>query len=200
MRAIEVARVCVWTADLPAVVPHHDALEADIDELLSHGGRNRAGYGEQTLTRLHQLAGSHWKRFFSEIRRVISDVVATSPAPVDQGTVHLRAWASRLRRDGDYSKRYLRLSALHNHSPAFLSAVYYLRVPPGVREGDGGTFFVNPFPHSLASPQPGMVIPPREGRVVVFPSWLMHGPALLDDPASQLPRLVIAVDAHLLPR
>jgi hypothetical protein len=44
-----------------------------------------------------------------------------------------------------------------------------------------------------------MVIPAVEGRVVVFPSWVVHGPALLDYSHSLSPRIVIAVDAHLIP-
>lgn len=200
VRAIEIARVSVWTADLPELTVYREAFERDIDDLIARGERNEAGYGEQTATKLHELTTPHWKCFFSEIRRVILEVVAVSRAPLDEGTVHLRAWASRLRQDGSYSERYLRLSALHNHSPAFLSAVYYLRIPKNLGGGDAGTFFVNPFPHPLASPRPGIVIPAVEGRVVLFPSWLMHGPAFLDYSDSPSPRVVIAVDAHLVPK
>jgi hypothetical protein len=200
IRAIEVARISVWTADLPGVLAYHNVLESDVDDLLEAGQRNEAGYGEQTTTTLHDLNAPHWKYFFSEIRRVILDVVATSGGSLDEGVVHLRAWASRLRRDGNYSERYLRLSALHNHSPAFLSAVYYLRIPKDLQDGDGGTFFVNPFPHPLASPRPGLVVPAVEGRVILFPSSLLHGPAFLDYRNLRSPRVVIAVDAHLIPK
>lgn len=200
IRAIEIARVSVWTTELVGVVAYHDVLERDIDDLLARGERNEAAYGEQTATKLHELTTPHWKYFFSEVRRVITQVVTASAIPIDEGVVHLRAWASRLRSGGSYDERYLRLSALHNHSPAFLSAVYYLRIPSILSEGDGGTFFVNPFPHPLASSQPGVVIPAVEGRIVLFPSWLMHGPAFLDYSNSLSPRVVIAVDAHLVPK
>ena len=201
LRTVELARICVWTADLPQLHADHDALAADIDALLERGERNRAAYGEQTATILHELEAPHWRRFFAQMRRVVSEIVVAAPGTLDQGTVHLRAWASRLGAEGaEDDMRQLRLRALHNHAPAFLSAVYFLRLPPGLSEGEGGTFFVNPFAHPLASPHPGIVVAPAEGRVVAFPSGLMHGPLLLDPARLARPRTVIAVDAHFIPR
>jgi hypothetical protein len=182
------------------LLPDHDALLADIEDLLARGDRNPAAYGEQTSTRLQELTAPHWRRFFAEMRRIVSCVAETSAGALDEGVVHLRAWASRLRLDGDPSERRLWLGALHNHSPAFLSAVYFLRLPAGTSKGEGGTCFVNPFPHSLVSPHPGVVIAPAEGRVIVFPSWLMHGPLPTARSTPGLPRVVIAVDAHFIPR
>jgi hypothetical protein len=74
-----------------------------------------------------------------------------------------------------------------------------VRIPKELQSGDGGTFFINPFPHPLANPRPGLVVPAVEGRVILFPSSLMHGPAFLDYRNSRSPRVVIAVDAHLIP-
>lgn len=200
IQTVEIARLCVWTAQTLGIHSDHDALEADILGLLGRGVRNPAAYGEQTATVLHELDAPHWKRFFFMVRTVIRGVASSLSGPLDEGMVHLRAWGSRLSRAGDYSERHLRLSALHNHSPAFLSAVYYLRLPKEGSEGDGGTFFVNPFPHSLSSPHPGVVVSPEEGSIVVFPSWVMHGPVLLDYTRVQAPRIVIGIDAHLIPR
>ncbi|HWF07362.1 MAG TPA: putative 2OG-Fe(II) oxygenase [Bryobacteraceae bacterium] len=189
--------MCAWISDLPGVIADAAALEADIEDMLSNGLRNESAYGEQTVTKLHQLRAPHWDRFFGEVRRVIGEVIAASRATLDPATVYLRAWASKLAREGDYSRRRARLSAIHNHSPAFLSAIYYLRVPQEQEKGESGTLFVNPFPQSLASPQPGVVLPGLEGRIVVFPSWVLHAPAELADLKS--PRIVIAVDAHFIP-
>ena len=199
LRAIEILRVNVWTAELSQLRAYHDAFESDINELLASGQRNPEGYGEQTTTTLQNMPGPHWKLFFSEIQKTISQVVEDSGAKLDEGVVHLRAWASTLRKGG-HSERNLRLSALHNHSPAFLSAVYYVRVPEELKDGDGGTFFINPFPHPLSSQRPGVVIPAITGQVIIFPSWLMHGPAFLDFSRAPSPRVVIAVDAHLIPK
>ena len=199
IRAIEVGKVCVWAADLPAVLPFTSHLLADIDSLLRDGKQNKAAYGIQTETMLQTLTSRHWKVFFSEVRRVMTAIIEESPELIAHGRIHLRAWASRLEHIDDENERRLRLQALHNHSPAFLSSVYYLKVPEGLSGGDGGTMFVNPFPHSIASPRPGLVVPSSEGRIVVFPSWLLHGPALLEHRHLQSPRIVIAVDAHLVP-
>ena len=198
LHTIEVAKACVWTADLQGLKRDHEALEQDIEQMLARRYRNAFAYGQQTSTELHELRAPHWKRFFSGVRSVIESVVASSPAMVDQGTVHLRAWASKLGGQGSYSDQHLRLNALHNHWPAFLSSVYYLRIPGDVDSAEAGTFFVNPFPHSLAAPHPGVAIPAVEGRLVVFPSWFMHGPLILRPSHASL-RLVIAVDVHLIP-
>jgi hypothetical protein len=170
LHTIEVAKACVWTADLQGLKRDHEALEQDIEQMLARRYRNAFAYGQQTSTELHELRAPHWKR----------------------------AWASKLGGQGSYSDQHLRLNALHNHWPAFLSSVYYLRIPGDVDSAEAGTFFVNPFPHSLAAPHPGVAIPAVEGRLVVFPSWFMHGPLILRPSHASL-RLVIAVDVHLIP-
>jgi hypothetical protein len=199
IHAIDIARVCVWSADLAELREHRAAFETDIEQMLARGERNLAAYGEQTLTVLHQLTAPHWKLFFSKVRGVILRVVQDSPIKLDEGRVHLRAWASTMSKEGQYCQRQTRLNALHNHSPAFVSAIYYLRIPPDLEEGDGGTLFVNPFPNSLAQPDPGTVVSPAEGRLVVFPSWLVHSPFLLDYSNVSSPRIVIGIDAHFIP-
>jgi Putative 2OG-Fe(II) oxygenase len=199
IHAIDIARVCVWSADLAGLNEHQAAFEADIEDLLARGERNFAAYGEQTRTVLHQLTAPHWKLLFSRVRGVMSSVVQDSAIELDEGRVHLRAWASRMRQQGQYCERQTRLNALHSHWPAFLSAIYYLRIPPDLEEADGGTLFVNPFPNSLAQPDPGTVVSPAEGRLVVFPSWLIHSPFVLDYSNVSSPRIVIGIDAHFIP-
>lgn len=198
LRTVEIARLCVWTADLPQLMDCHDSMVVDVDELLVAGKRNYAGYGEQTATCLQEFTTSHWLKFFGEVRQVVSMICERSEGQLDEGTIHLRAWASKLS-SGKYSERQFRLNALHNHSPAFISAVYYLRLSNGNAEGDGGTFFVNPITHPIASPHPGVVIAPAEGRLIAFPSWIMHGP-LLVDPKPKSPRVIVGIDAHFIPK
>lgn len=172
-------------------------MEADIDRLLSAGARNSRASGEQTTNVLQTLPGDHWSAFYAAIRRTISDIVHQSPGEIDEGVVHLRAWANRLQagEGGD-----LHLAALHNHSPAFLSAVYYVRLPDK-DAGDhvDGTYFVNPFPHSLTNPRPGVLVAGAPGRLVVFPSWVLHGVSLADVHHWRSSRLVVAIDAHVIP-
>lgn len=192
-------RACVWTVDLDPLTVEHDRMEADVEEMLASGRRNEAGYGDQTPAVLHELTSPHWTHFFSEVHHVIERIVAGSPAIVDLGTCYLRAWASKLAGATNYAQDSFRLSAIHNHFPAFLSAVYYVRAPTTGREQVGGTTFINPFPQSLVTPHPGIIIQPAEGRLIVFPSWVMHGPELPTDAAGSGRRLVIGIDVHLVP-
>ena len=71
--------------------------------------------------------------------------------------------------------------AAHAHPNSFLSAVYFLAVPP---EGAGALQFVDPRPRPRSSasrwPGPACATPvwcrssPRHPGLVVFPSWLTH--------------------------
>jgi uncharacterized protein (TIGR02466 family) len=72
-------------------------------------------------------------------------------------------------------------NSVHNHPNSILSGVYYLRAP----EGCGGIYFCDPRPGAQ------MLVPPvtefnlwtypkvsykaREGTMLLFPSWLLHG-------------------------
>ena len=77
--------------------------------------------------------------------------------------------------------RKLASNSVHNHPNSILSGVYYLKTP----ENCGGIFFSDPRPASQ------MIVPPsvefnlwnfpkitykaREGTMLIFPSWLLHG-------------------------
>jgi len=174
-------------------------MEADICDMLSRGDINQTAYGEQTASKIHELTGEHWDEFFKSVRSVIEELMSSAKG-FGETTVHLRAWASKLSRDGHYDRQRFQLSALHNHVPAFLSAIYYLRLSEQGKSTDDGTFFVNPFMHPLASPQPGVVIAPQEGSLVIFPSSIMHGPLRMSYAKTNAPRIIVAVDAHLVPR
>jgi Putative 2OG-Fe(II) oxygenase len=198
--AIQLGQVCIWTRDFPDLVQHHDAMEADVDRLLNSGERNLRASGEQTTSTLQTMPGQHWSAFFEAVRRAITSVIDDSPGKIDEGTVHIRAWATRLRPE-TIGSRDLHLAVLHNHSPAFLSGVYYVRIPEKRRSDNiEGTYFVNPFPHSLASPNPGVLVAAALGRLVLFPSWVLHSASLADVHQWRSSRLVVAIDAHITPR
>ena len=192
---VELGRVCAWVRELSVVRPDHAQLADDIEALLAAGRRNSATASAQTLSILQTLPGLHWRRFFTSVAAVLQDIVATSAAHVDHSSMQLRAWASRVNPEDAAEAADLGSGSLHNHSPAMLSAVYFLRAPEGIT----GTYFVNPFPQSLVSPAPGTLIRAVEGRLVVFPSWVMHGPYFAPSTVPQLPRVVVAIDAHVVP-
>ena len=70
----------------------------------------------------------------------------------------------------------------HTHPDGFFSCVYY----PYAEEGSGDLHMLNPFPEMLPVVRPEivgeknkywmetMVIPPRVGGLIIFPSWLWH--------------------------
>jgi hypothetical protein len=192
---VELGRVTAWVRDLAAVRPDHAQLAEDIEALLADGKRNSATASEQTLSILQTLPGSHWRRFFTSVAAVLQEIVATSAAHVDQSSMQLRAWASRVNPEDAAEAADLGSGSLHNHSPAMLSAVYFLRAP----EEGTGTYFVNPFPQSLVAPAPGTVIRAVEGRLVIFPSWVIHGPYFALSTVPRSPRVTIAIDAHVVP-
>jgi uncharacterized protein (TIGR02466 family) len=72
-------------------------------------------------------------------------------------------------------------NSVHNHPNSILSGVYYLKAP----ESCGSIFFSDPRPASqmLIPPVtefnlwtfPKVSYKPREGTMLLFPSWLLHG-------------------------
>jgi len=199
LAAIELGRVCVWATDL-GLEADHAALEADIDELIDSGRYNPNAPGDQTLSELHLLNGDHWHRFFCAVRDCIRELLLGAPTRYDEGTIHLRAWATRVTPTGDSRGLGYRPQDLHNHAPAFFSGVYFVRGAGEASEGNrAGTYFANPFPHSVVAPAPGIVVPGREGRLILFPSWLLHGPRLTPESTRSHKRVLIAFDAHLIP-
>lgn len=59
----------------------------------------------------------------------------------------------------------------HNHNPAFLSGVYYLKVPGDLNSG--GTEFHDPK-HPQSHNTRNIQIAPTEKSWIIFPGWLMH--------------------------
>lgn len=72
-------------------------------------------------------------------------------------------------------------NSVHNHPNSILSGVYYLKTP----ENCGGIYFTDPRPAAqmLVPPVtefnlftfPKVSYKPREGTMILFPSWLLHG-------------------------
>jgi len=99
----------------------------------------------------------------------------------------LRAWATVLERGGH--------QAPHMHPLAWLSGVYYVQLPAGMASettAAGGLEFGAP-PERLHVRQPAVTrrIEPREGQLVVFPSYLYHRTEPFDVPGQ---RISIAFD------
>jgi len=88
--------------------------------------------------------------------------------------MRISAWAN-VAREGSYN-------AVHNHTPAVFSGVYYASTgdpaPAGSR--DGLIEFIDPRPGAHGGPLPThafhkqLIIDPEPGMLLVFPGWLLH--------------------------
>lgn len=94
--------------------------------------------------------------------------------PVGDQTLRITAWAN-VARSGAYN-------AIHNHTPALYSGVYYAAVGDAPPEGgrDGLIEFVDPRPGPHGGPLPThtfnapLIVDPEPGMMLVFPGWLLH--------------------------
>jgi uncharacterized protein (TIGR02466 family) len=95
----------------------------------------------------------------------------------------LRIWATVLQAGGHQTP--------HLHPMAWLSGVYYVQLPNDL-ESTGGLEFGSPPKHLFVNSEPETFpVNPREGRLVVFPSYFYHCTKPF---VSEQPRISIAFD------
>lgn len=107
----------------------------------------------------------------------------------DRGIDFAGAWSVRLRSGGHH--------AHHIHHKGWISSAFYASLPPSVgKEGscDGALVFGVPEADLPVDLAPRRLVTPKEGQLVLFPSYFWHGTLPFDDEAH---RLTIAFD--LLP-
>ena len=85
----------------------------------------------------------------------------------------------------------------HTHPDGWVSGVYYAATPPAIRDGDdthaGWIEFGRPLPELIKDDAPiTRLLRPREGMLVLFPSYLYHETVAFDSPTH---RISIAFDA-----
>ena len=94
-------------------------------------------------------------------------------------------WSVRLHREGYHVN--------HVHSEGWISSAYYVEVPPEVTDTkaqSGWIKFGEPkFP--VPGAEPGKIVQPAAGTLVLFPSYLWHGTTPIH---SDQPRMTIAFD------
>lgn len=139
----------------------------------AQGPRDRVGgqgYFEwQSRTDLHEQGP------FDELAAWFTDAAAATLEALGHIPTRLHlteCWANVSEAGGSH--------AAHAHPNSFLSAVYFLTVP----DGAGSLQFVDPRPQaqvlSVEVARPSLrnarlvSVEPKEGRLVVFPSWLTH--------------------------
>lgn len=126
------------------------------------------------------------------VRQVISGLLAEGFGGHEvmayaSDTWSLRTWGTVLDRGGFQSP--------HQHPLAWLSGVYYVRLPEAVKSAtDGaGRLEFGRYPERIQTRTEPVIFPvtPREGRLVIFPSWFYHSTRPFDADES---RISIAFD------
>ena len=143
-------------------LPHvNNKVLVDIVYSLRDAGLLRGGEGTGGL----QTQGNIFKIERAPVRQ-LGEAFAEMMAQMGVTNVlQMTGWAV-LGRPGDMS-----LDKPHNHLPYHFSAVYYPKVPV-LQAPEGNIVFFDPR-ETFAGGQP-VQLPPQEGMMVLFPSWLKH--------------------------
>src|SRR6266566_7087522 len=163
--------------------PKH--LNEDLDRLA-----HELMQDDQNATRRTNYGGWHYAFDLFELK---APVIAEFREQMHQ---HVQAFLNHFRPEGRKKEDKFRLrgwmnvnragdfNMLHSHPGCFLSATYYVKVPPTMRGGE--IFFRDPRGPAVAMYEtPGIDLPwvgsglgvpfsPAEGRLLLFPSWLEH--------------------------
>jgi uncharacterized protein (TIGR02466 family) len=180
----------IWSSDLSFLSPNFPRWQNDIASLrekeTEHKGRsNRLGWNSDLklfeLEAFRPLADAAVAVFASAIREC---------APQENIKFTLSAWAN-VHGLGGYN-------VLHSHPGCLMSGAFYLSLP----EGSGPLIFQDPRPgvlhnsHEFSGPYPNAQLPfvvePRQGQLVVFPSWLGH---FVEPHLNRQNRICIAINA-----
>src|SRR5207248_2989856 len=134
----------MWLSEFSDVIPYHEEMASEVDRLLesASGDADSPTLGHQTASDPFLLPSLGWRVLERATNEAFSKVIRTSLGRRRTGEFHVRRWALRLGRLTQSEKTRLDAQGLHNHLPALLSSVYYLRVPSELAEQrEGGTIF-----------------------------------------------------------
>lgn len=190
--------IALWTAQLDEVVPYHADMAWEVEHLIDGASADEPPryLAHQTPSDPFLLPNPGWRLLERLCNKAYSDLAKQHFQRWRAGEFHLRRWAIRFGRLRDADKARLARDAVHNHLPALFSSIYYLRVPPALDENpDGGTLFVNPIGNlmDLMAPRTTTVAP-KEGRLLIFPSFVDHTPVPIHWDAEDTPRIVVSSD------
>ena len=162
----------------------HTDRRAPVDQTLRHGTQTRGNLLDQDRPLMTALK----VRLAEAISRYIDEL----PDDVDHPFLKRRcstwhftdSWSSRLSSGGFHTN--------HVHTHGWISASYYVAVPPAVSQGQAGWIKFGEADLTLRlGLAPSRVEQPLAGRLVLFPSYFWHGTVPFEDTAM---RLTIAFD------
>jgi hypothetical protein len=191
-------QIPLWTAQLDEVVQYHEEMADEVEQLIDNvpDSESASYLAHQTSSDPFHLPSKGWKILEQLCNDAYGGIANRHFQRRRSGEFHLRRWAIRYGRLSEAEKSRLRRDSVHNHLPALFSSIYYLRLPPDfVERPEGGTLFVNPIGNlmDLLSPRT-TTIAPREGLLLVFPSFVDHTPVAIDWEADKIPRIVVSSD------
>jgi Putative 2OG-Fe(II) oxygenase len=191
-------QIPLWTAQLDEVVQYHEEMADEVEQIIDNVpvSESSSHLAHQTPSDPFHLPSKGWKILEQLCNDAYSGIAKGHFQRRRSGEFHLRRWAIRYGRLSEAEKLRLRKDSVHNHLPALFSSIYYLRLPPDFVEcPDGGTLFVNPIGNlmDLLSPRT-TTIAPKEGLLLVFPSFVDHTPVAIDWEAGEIPRIVVSSD------
>lgn len=172
-----------------------DAMKRDVDAMIEDGRMMQVN----DLTPKHQSkpvlfsegCPPHWARLRSSFMAACSMYIDTvDDAVKNQDKVQptgCRAWFYK----GWGSLNRVETNPWHDHSPSFISGVFYLDVPGDGKSG--GTVFADPRRNEGRGTRQ-QEVPPMPLTWVLFPGWLTHRSSNLD---TEQPRYVIAADCYV---
>jgi len=192
-----------WLCDYERLVmPIDVALEPGLAELLEQRHVARAHPADQSLRGGTQTSGNLFAsaepmllRLAHQLAERVGEVLGQLPVDPTHpflarstGSIEFSgAWSVRLASAGFHIS--------HIHPAGWLSSALYVSLPESVRAGTGAgalAFGVPDAALGLDLP-PRRVVQPREGLLVLFPSYFWHGTTPFEGGS---PRLTLAFDAH----
>ena len=198
LEQVNVFSIPIFQMAVPALTPYHDEMLAMFEAKVSSGEikRNTHGFGFQTPANLLD-ASTYPQPWFREILapsfraaclRILQGAFTDWEPNMKRRWVNTMTIAWAVLQTGDTVGD----NPWHTHVPATLSGCYYVKLPDTAAEGNFQ--FMNPLVANIFQPRVGE-LRPKEGHMLIFPSFLNHRPALSPSMGNQM-RLSLCLDAH----
>ena len=187
----------VWDFDLSE--PLNDIREELAAEALDAARRMPAAnrpfrQSTGTLGEMSEL----WGDVVTVFRDIVTTVIEQAYRSLDGVALPevqaVRCWSLLVDSAEQWDSEAAQFRIVHNHPGATFSSVLFLDGPDVNNSETGGTMFVNPLSH-VADPRlipQSIAIPWRLLHLLVFPSWLEHGPTRPTPGGG--PRITVAAD------
>jgi hypothetical protein len=190
----------LWVAQFDEVLTYHAEMAEEVERLITAEtaaeGASARFLAHQSASDPFDLPSPGWRLLEQLSNQAYSHLAKEHFQRWRSGEFHLRRWAIVFGQLSELEKTKLERDGVHNHLPALFSSIYYLRVPAEfVERPEGGTKFVNPLGNlmDLMAPRTNTVSA-KEGRFVVFPSFLDHTPVPIRWDSAGVPRIVVSSD------